>query len=68
MSPSLDGVPLLLKEQVYSLGVFSDPGLLLDKHIAIVVRSAFYQIQLVSQLRPFLGREDLETDACPGYI
>lgn len=37
--------------------VLVDPGLLLDKQMAAVAKSAFYQLQLISQLQPFLNRK-----------
>lgn len=45
MFPVLDGIPLILKEQVYRLRVNLD--YLLDKQIAAVVRGAYHSLQLV---------------------
>ncbi|XP_061465090.1 solute carrier family 49 member 4 isoform X2 [Rhineura floridana] len=55
----LDGVPLPLKSQVRSLGILLDSALTLEPQIATVSRSAFTQLKLVRQLRPFLGTSDL---------
>ncbi|XP_061451815.1 uncharacterized protein LOC133369973 [Rhineura floridana] len=57
--PVLDEVTLPLKEQVRSLGVLLDPSLSLEAQVASVARSAFYQLRLVAQLRPYLDREHL---------
>ncbi|XP_061474960.1 small ribosomal subunit protein uS7 isoform X1 [Rhineura floridana] len=54
--PVLDGVTLPLKEQVRSLGVLFDPSLSLEAQVA---RNAFYHLQLVAQLRPYLDSDDL---------
>ena len=56
--PVLDGVALPLKEQVCSLEVLLEPSLSLDAQVASA-RSAFYQLWLVSQLRPYLDRDNL---------
>lgn len=48
VSPIKDQVALLLKEKMCILGVFLEPGLVLDKQVAAVVRNAFYQVGLVS--------------------
>lgn len=50
----LEGAALPLKDQVCSLGVLLDLGLPLDKQVAEVARGAFQQLQVVSQLWPFL--------------
>lgn len=44
LSLALDEVPFPLKKPV----VLLDPNLLLDKKVAAVVQSAFYQFQMVS--------------------
>lgn len=49
--PVLGGVALPLKEQIHSLGVLLDPGLLSDKQVAVMSRGTFHQ------LRPFLDRK-----------
>ncbi|XP_053150941.1 nuclear receptor subfamily 2 group F member 6 isoform X4 [Hemicordylus capensis] len=51
----LEGVTLSLKDKVRSL----DPTLSLEAQVAVVCRSAFYQLQLVRQLRPYLEKLDL---------
>ena len=57
--PVLDGIALPLKEQVCSLGVLLEPSLSLEAQVASVAQSAFYQLRLVAQLRPYLDRDDL---------
>lgn len=42
--PILDGVELPLKEWICSLKVLFNPGLLLDRQMAAVGSSAFYQL------------------------
>ena len=59
VQPVLDGVPLPLKEQVRNLGVLLEPSLSLEAQMASVARSAFYQLQLVAQLHPYLDRDNL---------
>lgn len=59
--PVLDRAKLPPKEQVHSLGMLLDPGLLLDKWVAAVAIGAYYQLWLVSQLQLFLDRKDLAT-------
>ena len=54
-----DGVTLPLKTQVRSLGVLLDSALSLDAQVLAVARSAFAQLKVVCQLRPFLGMSDL---------
>lgn len=44
MSPILELVALCLKEQVYSLGMLLEPGLLLDKQVEAWGKMAFHQI------------------------
>lgn len=50
----LDSVVLLLKAQFHNLGVVLDPEMLLDVHMAAVVKNAYYQLTIVCQLRPLL--------------
>ena len=59
VQPVLDGVALPLKEQVRSLGVLLEPSLSLEAQVALVAWSAFYQLRLVAQLRPYLDRDNL---------
>lgn len=53
-----NGVVLLLKKQVSSLGVHLDSQLLLDYQVEAAARGAFAQLHLVNQLWPYLDRED----------
>lgn len=48
-----------LKEQVHNLWVLLDSDLLLDKLVAAVAMGACHLLQLVSQLRLFLDRNNL---------
>lgn len=63
-------IALPMKEQVYSLGVLLDSELLLDKQVADMVRSVFYQLQLISQHLPFVDRNEVANkySTCPHYI
>ncbi|KAF7238001.1 RNA-directed DNA polymerase from mobile element jockey, partial [Varanus komodoensis] len=57
----LNGVALPLKDRVHSLGVLLDPELSLEVQVTVVARSAFLQLQLIHQLRPYLENDCLET-------
>ncbi|KAF7254272.1 putative RNA-directed DNA polymerase from transposon BS, partial [Varanus komodoensis] len=57
----LNGVALPLKDKVRSLGVLLDPELLLEAQVTAVARSAFFQLQLIHQLRPYLENDCLAT-------
>uniref|UniRef100_A0A8D2J9T3 Reverse transcriptase domain-containing protein n=1 Tax=Varanus komodoensis TaxID=61221 RepID=A0A8D2J9T3_VARKO len=57
----LDGVALPLKDRVRSLGVLLDPELSLEAQVTAVARSAFLQLQLIYQLRPYLEEDCLTT-------
>ena len=59
VQPLLDGVAVPLKEQVCSLGLLLEPSLSLEAQVALVTRSAFYQLRLVAQLRPYLDKDNL---------
>ncbi|KAF7254014.1 Beta-centractin [Varanus komodoensis] len=50
----LNGVALPLRDKVRSLGVLLDPELSLEAQVTAVARSAFFQLQLIHQLRPYL--------------
>lgn len=58
---TLVGAALYLKDPVLSLGVLMDRALLLNKQVADVAQSVFYQLQLVCQLWRFLKKKDLTT-------
>ena len=58
LSPTLNGVTLPLKGQVRSLGVHLDSQLSLENQV-ITAKSAFAQLRLVCQLKPYLCRSDL---------
>ncbi|KAF7236044.1 putative RNA-directed DNA polymerase from transposon BS [Varanus komodoensis] len=57
----LNGVALPLRDKVHSLGVLLDPELSLEAQVTAVARSAFFQLQLIHQLRPYLEYDYLTT-------
>ncbi|KAF7239463.1 Structural maintenance of chromosomes protein 6, partial [Varanus komodoensis] len=57
----LNGVALPLKDRVCSLGVLLDPELSLEAQVTAGARSAFPQLRLIHQLRPYLENDCLVT-------
>ncbi|KAF7241018.1 RNA-directed DNA polymerase from mobile element jockey [Varanus komodoensis] len=57
----LNGVALPLRDKVRSLGVLLDPELSLEAQVTAVARSAFLQLWLIHQLRPYLEYDCLAT-------
>ncbi|KAF7251619.1 HHIP-like protein 1 [Varanus komodoensis] len=57
----LNGVALPLRDKVHSLGVLLDPELSLEAQVTAVARSAFLQLRLIHQLRPYLEYDCLAT-------
>ncbi|KAF7250405.1 Vacuolar protein sorting-associated protein 13A [Varanus komodoensis] len=57
----LNGVALPLRDKVHSLGVLLDPELSLEAQVTAVARSAFFQLRLIHQLRPYLEYDCLAT-------
>ncbi|KAF7252318.1 Solute carrier family 22 member 7 [Varanus komodoensis] len=57
----LNGVALPLKDRVRSLGVILNPELSLEAQVTAVARSAFLQLRLIHQLRPYLEVDCLAT-------
>ncbi|KAF7234897.1 E3 ubiquitin-protein ligase TRIM21 [Varanus komodoensis] len=57
----LNGVALPLRDKVHSLGVLLDPELSLEAQVTAVARSAFLQLRLIHQLRPYLEYDYLAT-------
>ncbi|KAF7242143.1 putative RNA-directed DNA polymerase from transposon BS [Varanus komodoensis] len=55
----LNGFALPLRDKVRSLGVLLDPELSLEAQVTAVARSAFLQLQLIHQLRPYLDKHCL---------
>ncbi|KAF7252571.1 RNA-directed DNA polymerase from mobile element jockey [Varanus komodoensis] len=51
----------LAKDWVHSLGVLLDPELTLETQVSAVARSAFHQLRLIHQLRPYLEDDCLAT-------
>ena len=45
---------------VRNLGVIFDKSMQYDKQISAVVKASFYQLRLLSKVKPFLSRADLE--------
>ncbi|KAF7246976.1 CMP-sialic acid transporter [Varanus komodoensis] len=56
-----NGVALPLRDKVHSLGVLLDPELSLEAQVTAVARSAFLQLRLIHQLRPYLENDCLAT-------
>ncbi|KAF7243052.1 putative RNA-directed DNA polymerase from transposon BS [Varanus komodoensis] len=57
----LNGVALPLRDKVRSLGVLLNPELSLEAQVTAVARSAFFQLRLIHQLRPYLEYDCLAT-------
>ncbi|KAF7246934.1 Transmembrane protease serine 12 [Varanus komodoensis] len=57
----LNGVALPLRDKVRSLGVLLVPELSLEAQVTAVARSAFFQLRLIHQLRPYLEYDCLAT-------
>ncbi|KAF7251907.1 Polypeptide N-acetylgalactosaminyltransferase 16 [Varanus komodoensis] len=57
----LNGATLPLRDKVRSLGVLLDPELSLEAQVTAVARSAFLQLRLINQLRPYLEYDCLAT-------
>lgn len=49
-----------LKPAVRNLGVTFDCNMKFDMHISNVVKMIFFQLRLLSKVKPFLNRHDLE--------
>ncbi|KAF7250944.1 RNA-directed DNA polymerase from mobile element jockey [Varanus komodoensis] len=57
----LNGVALPLRDKVHILGALLDPELSLEAQVTAVARSAFFQLWLIHQLRPYLENDCLVT-------
>ncbi|KAF7247933.1 Nephrocystin-3 [Varanus komodoensis] len=57
----LNGVALPPRDKVRSLGVLLDPELSLEAQVTTAARSAFLQLRLIHQLRPYLEYDCLAT-------
>ncbi|KAF7240633.1 putative RNA-directed DNA polymerase from transposon BS [Varanus komodoensis] len=57
----LNGATLPLRDKVRSLGVLLDPELSLEAQVTAVARTAFLQLRLINQLRPYLEYDCLAT-------
>ncbi|KAF7242904.1 Ankyrin repeat and fibronectin type-III domain-containing protein 1 [Varanus komodoensis] len=58
---ALNGVALPLMDRVCNLGVLLDSELSLEAQVTVVARSAFLQLRLIHQLRPYLEDDCLAT-------
>lgn len=58
-TPVLSVVALTPKVFVQNLGILLDPGLLLDVQVMAMVMNVYYKLWLVSQLRHFLNKNEL---------
>ncbi len=56
-----------LKSAVKNLGVTFDSCVQFDKQIDAVVKTSFYQLRLLAEVKPFLNHHDLE-DAFHAFI
>ena len=54
LEPVMDGFTIPLKSQIRSSDVLLDSALSLDAQVSAVPMSAFAELKLVYQLRPFL--------------
>ncbi len=54
-------VSLLHTQCARNLGILFDSSLKFDKQISAVVKSCFYQLRLLSKVKPFLSRKNLGT-------
>ncbi|KAF7254640.1 putative RNA-directed DNA polymerase from transposon BS [Varanus komodoensis] len=57
----LNGATLPLRDKVRSLGVLLNPELSLEAQVTVAARSAFLQLRLINQLRPYLEYDCLAT-------
>ena len=55
----LGGLTTLLKPQVRNLGVVFDSDLSFNGQVSAVVRSCFFQLRLITKIKPFLSFQDL---------
>ena len=53
-SLSFGGVTLPTKDGVHSLGIHLDLALTMETQVALVVRTAFFHLRRIAQLRPYL--------------
>ena len=60
-SLSFWGVTLPAKDGVRSLGIHLDPVLTMESQVASVVRTTFFHLRQIAQLRPYLDVGTLTT-------
>ena len=60
ISNNLGNLATLAKPQVRNLGVVLDSDLRFDDQVGAVVRSCFFQLRLISRIKPFLSPQDLQ--------
>ncbi|RXN31585.1 RNA-directed DNA polymerase from mobile element jockey-like protein [Labeo rohita] len=59
-SPSFGPLTPQFAPAVRNLGVIFDSGMIFGKQISAVVKASFYQLRLLSKVKPFLSQADLE--------
>ncbi|KAL0163779.1 hypothetical protein M9458_039532, partial [Cirrhinus mrigala] len=59
-SPSFGPLTPQFAPAVRNLGVIFDSGMIFGKQISAVVKASFYQLRLLSKVKPFLSRADLK--------
>ncbi len=61
ISSNIAPLEIIVKNSVRNLGVIIDSTLSFDNQIKSVVKSSFYQLRMISRLKPILSFKDLET-------
>ncbi len=61
ISSNIAPLDIIVKNSVRNLGVIIDSTLSFDNQIKSVVKSSFYQLRMISRLKPILSFKDLET-------
>ncbi len=61
ISSNIAPLEIIVKNSVRNLGVIIDSTLSFDNQIKSVVKSCFYQLRMISRLKPILSFKDLET-------
>lgn len=60
LASSLGPLAPYIGSQARNLGVIVDGALKLDKQVSSVVKASFFQLRLLSKVKPYLRRADLE--------
>ncbi len=61
ISSNIAPLEIIVKNSVRNLGVIINLTLSFDNQIKSVVKSSFYQLRMISRLKPILSFKDLET-------